>query len=774
MDKNELSNLIEEFKKAMHSRQFEKATAIADEIELKKIKDNSLLSLIADAYEITHKYKEAKIALMLAYENTNAGRHIAYRLCLISIKTKEFGDAEDYYEDFVEIAPRDSSRYVLKYKMAKAKGDSIDKLIEILEEYIAIDMEEKWTYELAKLYHLAGDSEKCVDICDEMSLWFADGKYVTKAMDLKKQYRPLTTSQKERYDEQKRRNMEEAAKKEAEEIEKKLKPFEYNDDTNIDAQVQAAVEKQIESSEDKFNTTDIQAVVAESVKETFNDIKEPEEVEPQNDEKADEDFGMTKVALDISQIQMAEYETKESDQEDTNEVNDDAIEEASENKSEESVEEPDKENAVEPIKDIKDVEDILKQLQARGILKAETVTQAVNIIAQDDNNEEASDDSMEEVIADNMTNEPAENDEVGEATEETTEETEPEEAPEQSGEDVVAGDTQNIPNIEDIRAAQDNKAEENAEEVKQPSPETTKEGTPVLDLGFEPEATENQESALNASEEISDKVEVISGTEWEQPKKEPVNVLTEEELTEFKNYLNVEGFASNIREVLTDLIVNYNPNGKSDTGNVIIMGNEKTGKTTLAVEIIKLVNKKRGRRDRKLAKIDASALNRRGFRNSLNRLMGSDLIIDNAGNLGAMTISEIVDASGMFTDDMLIIMEGGFDEMEKIISDSPRVESVFNHVITIREYDVKEWVEYAKKYAGQQGFKVDELANLALFKAVDDFFGENKGIGKEDVEMIVDNAIAKSGRLGRKLTGIFSSNKADEGMKVLLESDFNK
>jgi hypothetical protein len=253
----------------------------------------------------------------------------------------------------------------------------------------------------------------------------------------------------------------------------------------------------------------------------------------------------------------------------------------------------------------------------------------------------------------------------------------------------------------------------------------------------------------------------------------PEIVLTEEDLSVFKNYLNLEGFETNIKDVLQDLIKNYTPNGKSTDGNIIIMGSEKTGKTTLAIEIVKLVNSKRGRRNRKLAKVKADVLNRRGFRNVLNKLLGSDLIIENAELLGPMTLSEIADASGMFTDDMIIILEGEIEGMTKILHESQRVSQVFNHVITVREYDIKEWAEYGKRYAREQGYRFDELANLAFYKAIDDFFGANNGIGKNDVESIVDDAISKSRRLGRKLTGIFSSKRDDEGLNILVESDFN-
>ena len=185
MDRNEQIQKMDELRDAMKRRDFDRAVDIADSLDLKRIKDNNILSLVADAYEVTHNFEEAKEALTIAYENTNAGRLIAYKLCLISVKTKDFAAARSYYEDFIEMAPRDTARYILRYRMAKAQGKPIEELINILEEYVNLDMEEKWAYELAKLYYKAGKKDKCLDICDEINLWFSEGKYVKKASDLK-------------------------------------------------------------------------------------------------------------------------------------------------------------------------------------------------------------------------------------------------------------------------------------------------------------------------------------------------------------------------------------------------------------------------------------------------------------------------------------------------------------------------------------------------------------------------------------------------------------
>ena len=1008
MDKNEQKLKFEEIKRALHEKKYDTAATIADSIDIKKIKDNNLLNIMADAYELSGDYDEAKKVLLAAYENTTTGRHIAYRLCLLSIKTKDFAAAKDYYEDFVEMAPRDTSRFVLRYKMAKAQNKPIEELIVILEEYVNLDMEERWAYELAKLYHMIGDKSKCVDICDEICLWFAEGKYVFKAMDLKKMYSPLTPAQQEKYDENKRKIAGEAEK--AARQAKELKPFEAKIDIIQDIP-EIKIEPQIAEE-------DIQAVVADGMKEIFankseileenakNSIEgsdklgetrvfgqsketrdklgetkifgrmsgEMEEIifNPQQNEIGAEDKNIEEILTQNSDVKEdkkdIESEVKNAEQSDKSdkleepgmetEADKEMKEETEQQKPQEKAEvDLDKEeNEIsenqkmedeepETISDMEGVADILRQLQARGILKAETVNQAVSIIdeAVTINEEQEVTAVKDEPDAADKKEKP-ESEQAVEALKMSEGKDVEMKIPE--GKDVEteakvemskAEEVESEVKTPDIEAEQEDKENVEAEEITSVQNSKTAEDVsseiPVFDLDFVTEELptaeelskaadtmpqkevkdeilkENADAEETTAEEhrgdktkvsaaginglkvknaVTPKVEIIAGAgiveegeleilkkteEKEEDKAEstdktdsavkvsetykdestaetdkvdnaaeinntdepdkdgseaqinesdkadneteketmkttkalyneqilpemsiqkntgddkadngnskiteevsPQIILTDDELSAFKNYLNVEGFESNIKDVLRDLIENYTPNGKSCEGNIIITGSEKTGKTTLAIEIIKLVNSKRGRRNRKLAKVSAAALNRRGFRNALNKLLGSDLIIENAELLGPMTLSEIIDVSGMFTDDMIIILEGETEGMTKILNESQRVSQVFNHVITVREYDIKEWAEYGKRYAVKNGYKLDELANLAFYKAIDDFFGTNKGIGKKDVESIVDRAISKSGRIGRKLKGIFASKKDDEGLIILVESDFN-
>lgn len=1037
MDKSEYNLKIEELKTAMHAHDFEKAVDVADSLDIKKIRDNNLLSLIADAYELTGDNEQAKKILLMAYENTNTGRQLAYRLCLISIKLKELDEANEFYQDFIEMAPRDSARFILKYKMAKAKKKPVEELIKILEDYVNIDMEEKWAYELAKLYDIAGEGEKCVNMCDEISLWFAEGKYVVKAMDLKKKYESLTSTQQDNYNKKSENKSKEQEEKKASTQELMDKIMEKTSiKSRIDEAVKEANERKAESKTieevtgtekniDKIKAVGKEAADTESF--DFPEINESvvEEIKPYDDIEGAtidvnsmthpqevEEIKIPGISDDLNELESDSSDKAEAEKEDVvaktekekkrlklrpfsvkpkkteNPLKEDKKVEASVNANvplEEDedfklinpddvskVEEPviddlgedttetvdmefdedmdmvmKSDEEKEDILNVDDVEDILHQLQARGILKAETVNSAVSIIEnvretkkeskeekpdekevstldrwQEDNVEveeplEKEQTSVEDNTSDNEENKASQVEipdleEIPDEVEDLPEEPEKEEveiAENQDASELEVIESQeeepdvdiekiaeSIPDIEEIQVTEEAHPEEIpseqevAENVQKEASETAEDlgktaiftipkadietgnntgevvvdeelpnidapeidletGIPEQDLcedtknaeestenenaesveAEKSESTENEEAVqeepaqdnsinldIHSTKDLSAKVEVISGTDWEQPEyeekleeeeeqlevakeeaeegtpertsegellnrilnknneeiPEPELVATEEELSVFKNFFNVEGLEDNIQEVVKELIAGYTPNGKSTDGNVVILGEEKTGKTSLAVEIIKLVNKKRGRRNRRLAKIDATALNKRGFRNSLNKLLGSDLIVENAEKLGAMILSEVVDVSGMFTDDMLIILEGETESMEKMLKDSPRLSKVFNHVIRIKQYDIKEWVEYGKRYAKDKGYVMEELASLAFYKAIDDYFGEHKGIGRADVEKLVDTAIANSHKLGRKLSGLFSSNKNDDGLYILIESDF--
>ena len=200
MDKYEYNVKLEQIKKLIRKKDYATAARIADTIDWYKVKNNQTIVLIADVYEASGRYEQAREKLKLAYDRSGLGRQIAYKLVKVCIKCGKIDEAEDFYDDFVSAAPRDISKYLLQYELAKAKGEPLEKQISILEQYLEEDMDDRWAFELAKLYHKTGQRDKCIEQCDTVMLWFSDGKYVDKAMDLKMIYTPLTKSQQQRYE----------------------------------------------------------------------------------------------------------------------------------------------------------------------------------------------------------------------------------------------------------------------------------------------------------------------------------------------------------------------------------------------------------------------------------------------------------------------------------------------------------------------------------------------------------------------------------------------
>ena len=1034
MGKQEQDARIVDFKNAMNNRDYDEAVQIADTLDIKHIRDNNLLSLIADAYELSKDYELAKQVLLFAYENTKAGRHLAYRLCLVSIKNGEIDEAREYYEDFVEMAPKDTGRYVLQYKMAEATNEPKEKLIAILEEYVNIDMEEKWAYELAKLYKETGDTSKCVELCDEMGLWFSEGRYIKKAMELKKSIQPLNITQQQLLD--KEEPIEEIVNT------KKSEPHVSKSPIASIMEKQPERTPYVDPDEDKSENAPYvepaseQRLVSEKVSDTlkpFTFNEEPDDYKPSFDiteikvvnetQKQPEDI-LTAKPVDDGPQQMSFFDQPKEDtsnglepglNEKTNGLAPGLNETPSSfTPSQEPAPAQELQPGLneEPLPDVQDVEDMLKKLQERGILGADTVNKAVNIIDNDvthieeelkeevDSIMSAEEDVdstneiklpeeepvapiMDELVTDKE--EPAESvmDEV--VTEETPDEEletkaedyerpqnrysreEPEEinpiVPEMannfsddddvaeaiiSGKDFTQPDVPVVDDVEDSKfhtvqvgtkwesdddrvidqnsivmdEDQDEPEEvDNKEPVEagvmddfepsedplldvgntkdigdvmhQPTeimpgsdelekekkkdyqaakvldeavPPTSEEqkDVPVFDLSGEYTSQDNGDSqdepdeesietpsdepaseiektneiemaeglepepvikkVLKESNETSAKIDMISGDAPEnkpEPKPEPTESKPEEETKEepkeqseqveatkqvelpeekekkskvrkekkkelntervnfnvtdadmavFGNYLNVEGLESSVKKVCNDLVQKFTGQNKETNANVIVMGDEKTGKTTMAIEIIKLVNKKSERRNRKVAKISAETLNKKSFTKVLAKIQGCDLIVENAQDIHITTIQEMVSALSPNNTDSIIILEAETEPMEKLLESTFSLGQTFKHIVKIKQYNIREWVAYGSNYAKTQGYKLDEVAELALFKSIDDAFGAHKGISKLDVEEIIDKAISRSERFGRK---IFGGKKDEEGLKLLDESDFN-
>ena len=200
MDKSEYKLRAEEIKELISRGEYAQAAEIADTIDWRRVKSVMMLCTISDLYKINRRYEDARDMLLLAYERRPGGRTICYSLCELSIKMEEYVQAIEYYKEFVQVAPKDPGRYILQYKLYEAQDVSLEERIAVLEELKKRDYREKWAYELAYLYHRVGLAARCVEECDELILWFGEGKYVIKAMELKMLHQPLTPEQQEKYD----------------------------------------------------------------------------------------------------------------------------------------------------------------------------------------------------------------------------------------------------------------------------------------------------------------------------------------------------------------------------------------------------------------------------------------------------------------------------------------------------------------------------------------------------------------------------------------------
>ena len=280
VDKYEYKIRSEEIKSLIAKGEYAEAAAIADTIDWRRVKSVMMLCTISDLYKINRRLEDAKDMLLLAYDRHPGGRSIVYSLCEISIKMGALVEALGYYTEFVQVAPKDSGRYVLKYKLFEAQEVTLEERIEVLEELKSKDYSEKWAYELAYLYHRVGLGTKCVEECDELVLWFGDGKYVRKALELKQLHEPLTSEQQEKYDRMKM----------PAEIAEEQEPADENDDTEDESYLLNAPTREIPQKEldiqvkvmnvGQYDTINMQRALAENMKEILEDAVPEAESEP--------------------------------------------------------------------------------------------------------------------------------------------------------------------------------------------------------------------------------------------------------------------------------------------------------------------------------------------------------------------------------------------------------------------------------------------------------------------------------------------------------------
>lgn len=791
MDKYEYKLKLDEIKNLMAKKQYTEAAEIADSINWRKVRNVNALMKAGDIYAQIGRYDEAKEILLMAYDRSPIGRMIIYKLAEIAIKTKEFDEAQEYYDEFVEIAPHDNLKYILRYEMNKAKGAGLDVLIQILEELKEQEYTEKWAFELAYLYHQAGRSEECINACDELILWFGDGPYVEKALELKMLYQPLNRAQEDKYRQFKQRKDGIV----------EVRPEDYLESGEI---IKEPVQiKPVTTNAEKFNTVNLQEELARSMQQIMN-ATEKEEV-------ADTMQGIKKIVEEIPYLQLPQDEEAQKERfadiptdeeidgslkinfqemlgedydgqmrmvvpeksaleaqitgqmsiqdileewEKTKRAAEKALQEAEQQKLESA-----KAKALAEAGDIMErLADVIPQLDAGLTSKELLEKEYLGKLPEEEAGQLVA--NMNDILQqqiDSISQANAKIDEFLAAG-----------VPGQNGEAAAgAADAMEIPEGEGIAAA-DEEEPAGTEEMTELSPE---EELPEIalpdDIAEEVAATEAEEVS-DAAEEVLPKIQLEPEAETEDAKPEeklpeiaepdsdednigerkPITHLSKEQKAIFTYFVPVSGMEPQICQAMEGSIEHLEKGIKG--GNILIQGARGSGKTVLATALVKAIQNEIGKPGKRVGKIDAVSLNQKNIPELLKKVAGGCLIIEKIGGISRETAVKLSLALEADDTGILVIAEDTREGITKAMGRDESFARRFTEKITLPIFTSDELVSFAKSYAHELTYEIDEMAVLALYNRISNIQRLDRATTLTEVKEIVDEAIANSEKFSIK------------------------
>lgn len=827
MDKYEYKLKLDQMKSLTAEGKYEEAAEIADTINWRKIKNINALVKVGEIYEKVGRYDESKDVLLTAYDKSPIGRMIIYRLAEVAVRTKSFDEAKEYYQEFVEIAPHDNLKYVLKYEISKAQGADIGTLIGILEELKEQEYSEEWAYELAYLYHKAGMSEKCIDACDELILWFGDGPYVERALELKMLYQPLTKQQEDKY-----------------------RTFRQRHDGVVEVRPEDPLEsgeiipepvqiKDVKMSAERFNTQNLQeelqrsmqeimnATEKEAVNDTMDNIKKlvedipylqipsEKEEEPQEEEVyqhietdeeidnslksnfqemlVDEDGQMSlymqggRVAEPQVSGQMS-IEDVLAEWEKTKRAAEAALQEAEQRKLESA-----KARALQEAEELLGrLADVIPMLDS-GLTPKDLLDQKyLSKDGQPNDSAVSMVTNMNQFLQqeiDRLSNENAQMDEqlaavgaspVGDYMANAGV------AAEDAAQNVVAAGVQEL------------MAEEELPEIAMP--EALAEADDTMEAGTSAEDVEAAILAETARQMAKESVEKEELPEIELPgdldlgkeetAEEILPAIAEPEAFEvpdtisklskelreiFTYFVPITGMEEQLCQALTGASQHLAKGTTAGTGNMIIQGGSGSGKTVLATSMIKALQKETGKPNGKIGKIEASVLNQKDVAALLKKVAGGCLIIEKAGDLSRETALKLSLLLEQDTSGVLVIIEDTKHGIQKALSRDDGFAAKFSEKINIPIFTSDELVSFSKSYANELGYTIDEMGVLALYNSISNIEHADRETTLTEVKEIVDKAVAHSEKGGlKKAFSIITSRRYDEDDYIILrEKDFD-
>lgn len=882
MDKYEYNLKLDQIKALSAEEGYMSAAEIADSINWNKIKNVNTLVKIGEIYEKAERYQDARDILLMAYDRSPIGRMIIYRLAEVAIKMGDYDAATEYYDEFVEIAPHDDMKYVLRYAIKKGQGASFDELITILEEYKDEEYTEEWAYELAYLYHKAGKADKCIDACDELILWFGDGPYVERALELKMLYQPLTKAQEEKYRRFKAEKEKPAKIKDEAEVTEigameMVKGGEIvHDDVTI---------PQITVNQEKFNTVNLQQEIAkgmqqimeakgknevadtmDTIKKIVEDIpylkleKEQEEYVQQPEETEhiatdeeidgslklnfkellgeDADGQMSMVMSEKTQLehqitgQMSIQDVLE-EWEKTRHAAEIALKEAEQQKLESA-----KARALQEAGDIMErLNDVIPKLDAgvtpKELLEEEYLKVPVDIIEQKaavKEPEEEQKPDMQELYAEETVDEVQE---PQEAPEEAIDEVqESQEAPEDTIDEVQESQEapeEAIDEVQESREVPEEAADEAKEPVGEPediimAEESEKDEILMQPTTMMPEITDDMlnvdddtsdDETSQEKENVSEKRDfdhVTSFIEQEIAKmtaKNPglekkldmaktrkmpdislpedldseeddsklketkhIKELTSEQKAIFSYFIPVKGMEDQICKAYNAVLDHFNRKENASTGNLIIQGEQGCGKTMLATSFIKVLQKDGEQLTGKMGKIDAAALNKKDVQQVVRKITGGCLIIERAGDIDRSIAAQLSFLMEHDITGTLYILEDTSKGIKKALSMDEGFASKFTEKISVPIFTNDELVLFAKSYSAELGYKIDEMAILALHNRISNIERIDQATTLTEVKDIIDEAIDREAHSGlKKAISILTARRYTDDDRIVLKED---
>ena len=780
MDKYEYQLKTEHIRQVAARKEYGEAAKLCDTIDWTKIRDVKMLTLAADVYTAVGEYEKAIDILQQAYEYAAMGRRIVYRLTELALKADSYDDAKNYFEEFCRIAPNDQGRYILLYKMARYQKATLDEKIKILEAYKREDFDEKWAYELAVLYAMNNEKDKCIQLCDDIILWFGLGKYVEKALSLKSQFAPLTPAQKEKVqkfadkkaqeeNEKLQKKQEEQEKKESQaELAKKAAAQEKISKWQEEQEKAYQAEQEAAKKEAKAREDEQKALLEREEKLRKQREEELEAVERLKKEQRLEHARQSVVTSDMNEIMAVIQRAKQEDAQ--NELQDELAKQVQQ---------------VQQLAGEKDLE-LVSEIPSDVEEKEKMQVPEDSSYMQDEISE---DETTESEVLDDETSE-NETSDVETANTETSEKTsdsentdeavwfeayKPEEEPQISEWAAPVAETVEVEPEEEVQEESEKELEEEEpqEVVQEELEKEPEEAGPHEEIQEEskkdPEEAETQEEIQEEIQEEPEEEEPQEEFEEEPEEEEPQEEFEEEPEEEEPQ----EEFAESRQPDMTanSGLPIVNPEDMSRVWHFAIQAMPDEDDIELALEYLEELAERSSRAvPRSVVKITGQKLNQKGLVKSIDKLLGKTILIEDAADMNERVINEFCKIIDPTDRSLLVVFIDTPASIRHLLIDYPQLAQVVTAQFVRETYSVTELLEYARGYADREDSVFDKSGELALMERLKVIAGNQERNKKRIVEMIVNNAIEKAEK--KSMRKLFQSKYDKRGCLILRDKDF--